>query len=94
MSKLRFKFRQGSNRAGRAEIIDALSEHGADVRPVFKSRAHEELASVYALECENPAKIQQLKDMLQASADIEYVEAEIKRRLIRPKTSRTGKSPI
>ncbi len=90
MSKLRFKFKLDSNLAGREELIEALAEGGAEVRPVFRSRANEELASIYALECESPERIEHLKDMLQASADIEYVEAEIQRRLIRPKT---GKSP-
>ena len=93
MSKLHFKFKPGVNQASCDKLVSRLSEDGADVRPLFKATTNKELASVYALECESAAKTDRLKNMLESLAEIEYVETEVRRKLIRPKASPADRPP-
>jgi hypothetical protein len=84
MMKLQFKFREGTVEAARRKVISALAARGArGVRPLFPGERDKELATLYVVECKDPASGEQLLKLLNASRAVEFAEVELRRKLIR-----------
>ena len=83
MIKLQFKFKELASKAIRNEVIDALFNHGAsDVRPLFPDETDKELSSLFIADCQDAVVGQKLTGLLNDFEVVEFVEDEIRRRLI------------
>ena len=83
MIKLQFKFKEHASKANRNEVIDVLFDHGAnDVRPLFPDETDKELSSLFIADCQDDVVGQELMGLLNGFEVVEFVEDEIRRRLI------------
>ncbi len=81
--KLQFKFKERVSPEAREKLTDRLSAKGAKhIRQLFPDAEDEELASIYILNIETAKKSAQLKKILGTSKDIEFVEEEVRRKLV------------
>lgn len=83
MPKLQFKFRDSASEAQRQAVIERLLSNGArDVRRLFPSERDKELAALFVADVEDERQGQQLLRLLAKLRDVEFAEAEAKRKLI------------
>ena len=81
---LRFKFRATSDLSAREDLVEKVLQQGdVEVGPLFPDETDAELATLYTARCENPKLAATLAEALRRSPLIEYVEGEVKRKLIR-----------
>jgi hypothetical protein len=82
--RIHFKFREESKREVRQDLLKNLSENSrCDVRPLFPESEDESLSSMYVAGCPEKKMGKRLTELLKANEDIEFVEEEVQRKLIR-----------
>ena len=80
--KLQLKFHNGTSAAVRDGVIAKATKAGAvAVRPLFPGDADEELASLYVVDFDAPECSETLRSLLSGEKHVEFVEAEVKRKL-------------
>ncbi len=81
--KLQFKFKEKVPGQERERLAAVLRERGARaVRPLFPDDPDPELATLYLVDCgEDPAG-GELRALLAASPAVEFVEPEVRRKLV------------
>ena len=81
--RLQFKFRENAAEAARRQLVAALDEHGATVRPLFPGETDSELAALYVVEASNEELGRRLLALLNTSREVEFAEAEVRRKPMR-----------
>lgn len=81
---LQFKFNLSASTARRRTVIAELQRQGAAaVRPLFPGEKDAELAALYLVDCANPKASPRLREFLDKSKVVEYVEDMVQRKLVR-----------
>ena len=80
--KLHLKLRSGLTKAERETVSGLAREAGASgVRPLFPGTSDEELACLYTVDVESESAVPKLIKSLEKHPSVEFVEAEVKRKL-------------
>lgn len=83
--KLQFKFANKTGNSARQRVLDAISEFGvsAPPHPLLPDETDAELAALYVVDVDTQKQADKLVALLEHSSAIEFVEPEVRRKLIR-----------
>ena len=83
--KVQFKFNEDASGRERKEVLDRVQEHEAQVEQLFPEEHDPELSSLFVADLSDADDlVPTIMAMLEHSPAVEFAEAEVERKLIRP----------
>ena len=86
MAKVRFKFKASADAGERRRVVEQLKQAGAShVTPLFPGDDDPELADLYSAEVAGGTVESDAIAQLNKNSAVQFAEADVKRKLIKPK---------